>query len=217
MKKLFLLLPILLATVVILNTTGCRSAYYAAYEKVGIYKRDLLKKRVIEARDDQQVAQKEFKDALTRLKEITKFDGGEAEKAYRSLKSEYDDCAKQADAVHGRIRAVESVATDMFAEWEKENGEISTPSLRDASRRQLVTTRERYDELHSALVAAEESMTPVLKQFNDYVLYLKHNLNAQAIASLQGESASIQTEISRLIEQMNQSIARADTFVKDMQ
>jgi len=217
MKNAFCLLVALVGAAVVLDTTGCRSTYYAAYEKFGVYKRDLLKKRVIEARDDQQTAQREFKDALTRLKEITKFDGGEAEKAFRTLKSEYDDCAKQAETVRGRIRAVESVATDMFAEWEKENSEIKTASLRDASRQELVATKQRYDELHSALVSAEQSMTPVLTQFNDYVLYLKHNLNAQAIASLQGESASIQTEITRLIEQMNQSIARADTFVKQMQ
>jgi hypothetical protein len=90
MKKLFCLLPALLAAVLIFNTAGCSSVYYAAYEKIGVYKRDLLKKRVIEARDDQKAAQQQFKDALTRLKEITQFDGGEAERAYRDLKSEYD-------------------------------------------------------------------------------------------------------------------------------
>lgn len=217
MKKSFCVLVALVCATVALHTTGCRSAYYAAYEKFGVYKRDLLKKRVIEARDGQQGAQKEFRDALTQLKEITHFEGGEAEKAYRQLKSEYDDCAQQAETVRRRIRAVESVAKDMFAEWDKENAEIQTPSLRESSRRELVATRQRYDELHAALVAAEQSMTPVLNQFNDYVLYLKHNLNAQAIASLQGESANIQTEISRLIDQMNQSIARADAFVKQAQ
>ncbi len=217
MKKLFLLLPALLAAVLILQTTGCTSVYYSAYEKIGVYKRDLLKKRVIEARDDQKEAQTQFKDALTRLKEITKFDGGQAESAYRSLKGEYDDCVKQADVVRGRIRAVESVASDLFAEWEKEITEISTPSLASASRQQLATTRQRYNDLHSALMSAEQTMTPVLKQFNDYVLYLKHNLNAQAIASLKGETTSITAEINRLIEQMNQSIARADEFVKNMQ
>ena len=217
MKKIHHLLPALLATVLIFHTVGCSSVYYAAYEKVGVYKRDLLKKRVVEARDDQKQAQVQFKDALTQLKEITKFDGGPAETAYRKLKGEYDDCVKQADAVRSRIRAVETVSTDLFAEWEKEIGEISTPSLASASREQLATTRQRYRELHSALVNAEQTMTPVLRQFNDYVLYLKHNLNAQAIASLKGEATNIQTEISRLIEQMNQSITRADEFVKHMQ
>jgi len=89
--------------------------------------------------------------------------------------------------------------------------------LRDASRQQLTTTRQHYEELHTALFKAEQSMTPVLRQFSDYVLYLKHNLNAQAIASLKGEAASIQGEITRLIEEMNRSIARADEFVKGMQ
>jgi ElaB/YqjD/DUF883 family membrane-anchored ribosome-binding protein len=70
--------------------------------------------------------------------------------------------------------------------------------------------------LHRALKSAEQSMTPVLSQFSDYVLYLKHNLNAQAIASLKGETSNIQQEITRLIEQMNASIARADEFIKTL-
>jgi hypothetical protein len=82
---------------------------------------------------------------------------------------------------------------------------------------QLTTTRRRYNELHTSLIQAEQSMTPVLKQFGDYVLYLKHNLNAQAIASLKGEATSIQVEITRLLEEMNRSITRADEFVKGME
>jgi len=217
MKQAIWFPAFLLAAAVGVSVIGCRTAYYAAYEKVGVYKRDLLKESVVEARDDQKEAQEQFKDALTRLKEITRFDGGKAERAYRGLQSQYDDCAKQAEVVRKRIREVETVAGDLFAEWEKEIGQIGTPSLRDASRQQLTTTRQRYDELHASLIKAEQSMTPVLKQFGDYVLYLKHNLNAQAIASLQGEAASIQGEISRLIEEMNRSIARADEFVKGMQ
>ena len=217
MKRISFLLPALLAASVLLSVTGCKSVYYATYEKFGVYKRDLLKKSVVAARDDQKEAQQQFKDALTRLKEITKFDGGQAESAYKHLKSEYDDCVTRADAVHKRIREVETVSADLFAEWEKEDKEISTPSLRDASHQQLLLTKQRYAELHATLVSAEQTMPPVLRQFNDYVLYLKHNLNAQAIASLKGESASIQTEITRLIDQMNQSISRADEFVKNLQ
>lgn len=137
-------------------------------------------------------------------------------RAYGSLKSEYDDCVSSAETVRERIRDVETVATDLFAEWDKEIGEISTPALRDSSRQQLAATKERYNELHTALVNAEQSMTPVLTRFKDYVLYLKHNLNAQAIASLQGETTGIQLEINRLIDQMNHAIERADAFVQTM-
>ncbi len=138
------------------------------------------------------------------------------EKRYNALKSEYDGCVARAETVHKRVKEVETVSSDLFAEWEKELEQIGTTSLREASRQQLSVTRQKYGELHLALKSAEQSMDPVLKQFHDYVLFLKHNLNAQAIASLKGETTSIQTEISRLIEEMNQSIARADEFIKSM-
>jgi hypothetical protein len=217
MKRMIRPVALFIAVLVCVTATlGCRSLYYGTYEKFGVYKRDLLKKRVVEARDDQQEAQEQFKDALTRLKEITKFDGGDLERSYNALKGEYDDCEQQAETVHERIRDVETVAEDLFAEWEKEIREIGTPALREASRQKLDATRRSYEGLHRALKIAEQSMTPVLRQFKDYVLYLKHNLNAQAIASLKGEATDIQTEIARLIDQMNHSIARADEFVKNM-
>lgn len=196
--------------------SGCRSTYYAAYEKFGVHKRDLLKKRVVAARDGQKEAGEQFKDAMTRLKELYGFQGGQLEKAYNSLQREYDGCVAKADDVRRRIKDVETVAEDLFAEWEREIKEISTPSLQAGSRQQLRATRERYEGLHAALKNAERSMAPVLTQLRDHVLYLKHNLNAQAIASLKGEALSIQTEISRLLAQMNEAIARADEFVKTL-
>ena len=39
-----------------LLVAGCRSTYYAAWEKLGVEKRDLLKKRVVAARDEQGLA-----------------------------------------------------------------------------------------------------------------------------------------------------------------
>ena len=195
---------------------GCKTTYYAAMEKFGVEKRDLLKKRVVAARDEQKEAGEQFKDAMTRLKEMTGFDGGQLEQAYKNLKADYDDCSSKADTVRKRIRDMESVAVDLFAEWENEIAQINTPSLQSASKEQLRLTKQRYQELQTALKKAESTMGPVLTQFKDYVLALKHSLNAQAIASLKSEATSIQTDISKLIAQMNQSIAKADEFVKGL-
>ncbi len=212
--KRFLLGGVLL--VFLLALSSCRSVVYSAYEKVGVYKRDLLKKRVVAARDEEKGAQQEFKDALTRLKELTAFEGGELEKRYRQLQSDYDDANSRVAAVHKRVRDVETVAGDLFAEWEKENRQIETDSLRQASRQQLNDTRHRYDDMLLALKKSEQSMDPVLRKLHDYVLALKHTLNAQAIAALGGESAKIQADVARLIEDMNSSIARADEFIRQM-
>lgn len=189
---------------------------YSAYEKVGVYKRDLLKKRVVAARDEEKNAQEGFKDTLTRLKEMTGFEGGEIERHYRQLQSDYDNAAARATAVHKRIQDVETVAGDMFAEWDKENRQIETEELRQVSRQQLNDTRQRYEAMLSALKKSERSMDPILHKLHDYVLAIKHSLNAQAIAALGGESAKIQADVARLINDMNVSIAGADEFIRKM-
>jgi hypothetical protein len=215
-KRQCQILALTLALAVPLCGASCRSTYYSTMEKFGVYKRDLLKKEVARARDDQQAASEQFKDALTRLKELYAFNGGDLGRIYDKLKSDYDDSESRAKAVRERIKDVETVARDLFTEWEAEIKQISTESLRDSSREQLRLTRAKYDELHTALKKAEESMAPVLVKLRDHVLYLKHNLNAQAIASLKGEATNIQDEIARLIKDMNASIAQADEFIKTM-
>lgn len=207
---LLLLLPALL------TLTSCRGVMYSAYEQFGIQKRDLLKKRVVAARDAQKGAQEEFKDALTRIKEMTGFEGGALEKNYRSLQSDYDDAAARVAAVHQRIDDVETVAGDLFSEWKKESRQIESTALRDTSRRQLEDTRLRYDNMITALKRSEKTMEPVLRRLHDYTLALKHSLNAQAVAALAGESARIQTDVASLIRDMDASIARADEFIRQM-
>ena len=59
-------------------------------------------------------------------------------------------------------------------------------------------------------------MPPVLEALQDNVLYLKHNLNANAIGALQGELSSIETNVSQLIRQMNAAIAESDAFISAM-
>jgi predicted nucleic acid-binding Zn-ribbon protein len=210
-------LPLVIAvSFLLLVTSGCQTAYYAAMEKVGVYKRDLLKKRVAAARDEQKEAGAQFQDALTRLKAMYQFDGGELERAYRQLEADFKQSETRAKAVRQRIADMERVAGDLFTEWEAEIAQISTPSLQTASRSQLTQTRARYDSMRAALDKASQGMDPVLTQFRDHVLFLKHNLNAQAIASLKGEAGGIQTEIARLIAEMNTSIAKADEFIKTL-
>lgn len=60
-------------------------------------------------------------------------------------------------------------------------------------------------------------MEPVLKRQKDQVLYLKHNLNAQAIGSLKQEVGSIEADVQRLITEMERSIKEADLFLKSFE
>lgn len=195
---------------------SCSTPYYKMWEVLGKEKRDLLRKFVVEAREDQQEASEQFKDALTQIKELYGFEGGNLEKTYNTLKSEYDQSKSKADAVKSRIKQVEKVAADLFSEWERELKTISSPELRRTDEARLRETKRRYESLHTAMKRAERSMEPVLTQFNDQVLFLKHNLNARAIGSLKDEAVDIEREIDKLLKEMSRSISEADEFIKAM-
>ncbi len=204
----------LLVLVLLAAVPGCRSTYYAMWESVGKEKRHLLKDEVTAAREDQAQASEEFKDALTRIKELTGFEGGELENAYRRLKGDFEDCQHRAAVIDDRIDNVEQIAADLFAEWETEIGQMTNTSFRSKSRQSLARTRERYKRLHASMVRARGRMDPVLTRLNDYVLYLKHNLNAQAVGALGAEMGAIQSDVAVLIRDIEKSIKEADAFLQ---
>jgi len=102
----------------------------------------------------------------------------------------------------------------MFDEWENELKLYKSASLRENSEQQLGETRERYGSLMSSMRQVEKRMDPVLQAFEDQVLFLKHNLNAQAIGALEGELGQIRQNVDSLIRDMEASIAESEVFIK---
>lgn len=196
---------------------GCSSAYYKTMESFGVEKRDILVDRVEEARDAQDSASEQFASALEQFRATVNFDGGDLEKIYDRLNSEYESSVSEAEDVSDRIDAVEQVATDLFEEWNQELEQYSRKDLRNSSARLLKDTRTRYDRLMKSMRRAETSMQPVLDAFHDQVLYLKHNLNARAIGALRNELDTIERDTARLIKQMQKAIAEANAFIDSME
>jgi prophage DNA circulation protein len=195
---------------------GCQSAYYSAAEQVGIHKRDILVDRVEDSRDAQQEAEEQFQSALEQFSVLVNFDGGELEDVYEDLNAEYEDSAAAADEVRERIDAVEHVAEALFEEWADEIEEYSNARLKSESQRQWRLTRQRYDGMIKVMRKAESRMDPVLVALKDNVLFLKHNLNAQAIASLKREFRAIEQDVEVLIAEMRKAIASSDAFIDSM-
>lgn len=196
--------------------SGCQSAYYGAMEKLGYEKRDLLVGDVKKARGSQDEAKKQFASALEEFTSVLGSPGGELEAKYKKLDGVLKRSESRAEAVHSRIREVERVATALFREWKAELGQYSSASLRQSSEVQLRATERRYDDLMLAMKRAESRMEPVLKVLRDQVLFLKHNLNAQAIASIKNEILRVGADVSALVKEMETSIAEADKFIAAM-
>jgi hypothetical protein len=195
---------------------SCQTAYYETMEKLGYHKRDLMVRDVEKARDAQQEAKEQFKTALDRFTKTLDIQGGELQEKYEALNAEYERSEAKAKAVRKRIASVEEVSEALFTEWNAELKEYSSSALRKKSQEQLTQTRAQYAQLIKAMKRAEAKMDPVLAKFKDQVLFLKHNLNAQAIASLKGELVSVEGNINSLIKDLNASIQEADSFIAAM-
>ena len=205
-----------LSVLALLGLGGCQTVYYETMEKFGYEKRDILATRVEDARDSQQEAKEQFQSALERFTAVTNFQGGELQSKYDALKADYERSEDKAAAVREHIAEVEEVAEDLFDEWESELGQYANKNMRRVSEEQLRDTRTRYAQLIGAMHRAESKMAPVLAAFRDQVLFLKHNLNARAVASLQDELVAVEADIAALIRDMESSIAEANAFIQAM-
>lgn len=208
---------ILLLSLALMALAGCQSAYYSALEKVGLHKRDILVDRVEAARDSQQEAKEQFKDALEHYRSVVQVQGGKLEERYDSLNREYEASEASAREVRERIAAVEDVAEALFREWQKELDEYTNASLKASSASDLKRTRGEYQVLMQRMRAAEKRIDPVLNVLRDQVLFLKHNLNARAIGALQGEYRTLQGNVDQLVAEMQRAIDEADLFIRQLQ
>ena len=202
--------------VVILTLSACQSAYYSAMEKVGFHKRDILVDRVEEAKDTQEETKEQFKSALEKFQSVRQFDGGKLEEVYNSLNDEYESSLALSNEITSRIKSIENVSEALFEEWSTELEQISNTSMRQKSNEQLLQTKREYNKLIRAMKKAESSVKPVLTIFKDQVLFLKHNLNARAIASLKNELGTVDSDVNALLSAMQQAINESNAFIDEL-
>jgi hypothetical protein len=189
------------------------AAYYNTKESMGQHKRDLVVLHVEQACSSLERSRDQFEDTLDKFKTVICVPETSLEHKYKLLKRHYDVCQLRADEVGQRIMAITTVSEALFAEWEAELKLYESRALRSRSHQQLKASRQHYARLIKNLSKAQAKVSPVLAAFRDQVLFLKHNLNAQAIAALQHEFVGISLDISQLIDFMEKTIAEANQFV----
>ncbi|HNY92258.1 MAG TPA: DUF2959 domain-containing protein [bacterium] len=211
--KIKTLVPIL----VLIGIAGCSTLYFAGMEKIGIQKREIMVDRVKAARDTQKEAKEQFVNALEQFKSVVAVQGGDLEKKYNQLSATLERSEAEAEAVRSRIKSVEEVSTALFAEWKKEIAQYNSETLRRSSQQKYDAAEEKYAQLMKAMKKAESRMEPALVPLRDQVLYLKHNLNAKAIAGLSDEVVTVETRVDKLVADIEAAVAEADEFISQLQ
>ena len=178
--------------------------------------RDVLVDRVEAARDVQQETAEEFRSALEHFKAVTGFDGGDLEDKFNTLNSAFERSEDAAADVSNRVDRVVDATNRLLKEWREELADYHDASFRQRAEQQFDVTRQQAEKLIAVMRRAEQKTEPVLAAFRDQVLFMKHNLNMQAIASLQQETLIIEQDVSALIQEMEISIAEAEAFIQSI-
>jgi ElaB/YqjD/DUF883 family membrane-anchored ribosome-binding protein len=176
--------------------------------------RDLLVDRVEDARDAQQETIEEFQTAMEKFKAVTGFEGGELEAQYEKLKAAYERSADQSAEIGDKVDKVTLAANALLDEWRVELKDYHDERMRRMAEIKFDQTRAHAERLIASMRAVETRTKPVLALFRDQVLFLKHNLNARAISSLDRERVRIEGDVNILIAEMQAAIDEADRFIK---
>ena len=212
--------PVRIVLLALLVAAGCqtaRTAYYDTWEKFGYQKRERLVDDVKAAQKEQTAAKQQFGSALAEFKSVVAGSGGDTQTMYDKLNAAYTNSSTQADAVNAKIATVRHVGDALFAEWQGEVKQIEgDDALQKQSQSLYDKTKLSYGAMLTHMDAAAATMKPVLQKFKNRVLFLKSNLNAQAIASLGQTNLELGNDIDNLIRQMEASIAEADKFIAEV-
>ena len=197
--------------------SACSTMYYGTMERLGVHKRQIMVDRVEAARDSQTEAKTQFLSAMEQFKSVVNVKGDDLEREYEKLRATLQKSESKAAAVRDRIRAVEDVSEALFREWRDEIKQYSSEALRKSSEEKYDATRTKYEQLIGAMKTAEARLEPVLVPLRDQVLFLKHNLNARAVAGLSDELVSVEADVETLVRDMEVAIAQADAFIASLQ
>ncbi|HEX5137005.1 MAG TPA: DUF2959 family protein [Planctomycetota bacterium] len=156
--------------------------------------------------------------AVQGLQSITAPDfQGDAAKAHKDLVKAVEASEDQADDLRNRIEEMQAAAAPVFDQWTKDLEAYSNPEMRQRSQARLAAARERYDAVVAAVDPLLVEYESINQSLRDHVLFLKHDMNPAAIATIQDDVRSVAKDAASLDGQFNNGRAAARAYIDSTQ
>ena len=213
MKKINLLL----STLLLFSFIGCQTtSYYKTKALFGVEKRELLFQSVQAAKESLQETKSAFQEASKNINVVINIKDEKMLERYARLEEAYENCESEADDVKGQLDTMDDMAEAFFSQWMEEMELYTNESFRNASKNKYNQMRKCFNKLSKTLRDVEIKFKPTLSGLRDQVLFLKHNINAQSVASLEDELVTVDADIDALIRSLDNAIKEADDFITSM-
>ena len=93
---------------------------------------------------------------------------------------------------------------------------ISSEDLRKRSEERLNGTRERYNGILAAGDKARQVFNPFIASLKDQVVYLGHDLNPSALASLKPDADKLNKEGEVLFKKIDETVDEASGYITSL-
>jgi len=140
-------------------------------------------------------------------------DATDRQKLYKSLQKEMENTDKRRAKIEEEAAKMRSAADTLFGQWADSTAAIESADLRRKSEDRLNATKASYDEIGTVGKKAADLYGPFMKDLQDQVTFLGHDLNPSAVASLKPEAAKLNEKANALIAEIDDTITTANTNI----
>jgi len=137
-------------------------------------------------------------------------DAKDRKKLYSSLQKEMETTDKRRAKIGEEAAGMKAEADTLFKQWADSTAAIENPDLRQRSQERLNATKASYAEIEAVGQKAADLYGPFMKDLQDQITFLGHDLNPAAVASLKPEAAKLNEQAEKLVKSIDDTIATAN-------
>ena len=163
-----------------------------------------------------RAAKQQIKDTLVAYNLLVGNKVEDPKKTYKDLQKGIENTDKKVADVDQKVAAMQKEADLLFADWASNLASISSEELRKRSEERLNETRERYNGILAAGDKAGKVFNPFIASLKDQVVYLGHDLNPSALASLKPDADKLNKEAEVLFKKIDETVDEASGYITSL-
>ena len=129
---------------------------------------------------------------------------------YKKLQKEMDSTEKKRAEIPLRAGEMNTEAEALFKSWADSAAAIESADLRKRTEERLEGTKASYASIGTVGKKAADLYAPFMKDLQDQVTFLGHDLNPAAITSLKPDAAKLNTKAKELYGAIDATISVAN-------
>jgi len=139
---------------------------------------------------------------------------GDAATEFAKFLAASEASEEQAEKLRDITDPMQDSASKLFQRWTKDMEAFGNSRMRQRSQSRLDETRTRFQSIVGATQAAQIALDAFHDDMRDHALFLRHDLNSDAVASIRADVRALNDQIRGLDTRFDATTAAARSYVE---